>query len=172
VNDFLTRGSWRVGYELAAFEAFLTSGAQAMQTAHGGDELWLTIESLFAISGMRPHGLVVASYQPSSGSTLTVDVYDSGVFTLDSAPQTGLLSRPLHVGLPLDFVDATRSGVLSGALACDLKSGTVAMIGGGFDSDSSPAVFDRLGRAVAWAFQALTSGSPVDAAIETAMRDW
>jgi hypothetical protein len=171
VNGYAERGSWRAAFEVAAPGKFLTAVVRPVAGAGMPPLYFLTLEALFAISGMRPHGLVVGIYR-STNNPLSVEVHDSGAFALGEPTEAGPLDRPLHIGLPSELADAASAGIRRAAAACGLRSGCISLVGGGIDSESSPAVFDRLGQAAAWAFKAQSEGSSLQDAMEAAMVTW
>jgi hypothetical protein len=125
------------------------------------------IEVLWMISGMMPHGLVVASFAPGIASDeLEIEIETGGEFDLSGPATPGPLAvGPLVAGLPTEHAAALLDGVTMAAAEVGAPSGRLHVTGGGIDVDSSEVLFRVCGRILMTVAAASATADPVDEAI-------
>lgn len=164
--------SWRVSLVPRALSAFLTETQSEDLGPGQAASAWLTVEALLAISGMRPHGLLIARYVPSGAVALEIEASDTGRFVLEGPSSGGLLGLELHAGLPFELADAATAGAGAAPCLAALGGGLLTFAGGGLDADSSPLVFEHLGQLAVAALAARRLDLDDHAAIQRVVSGW
>ncbi len=144
-------GAWQVrlaenpdAFTVQSVEPQIVRSLEAQATAAPG-EFHLVLEVVYAISGKRPHALVVASFSPEPTSTLRLEVVAGGPFSLDGVPVLAPSGLPMVRAFPTEFAEAVAVGFTRPRPAAP-PSGSLFIGGGAIDHDSSPWVFERCGR--------------------------
>jgi hypothetical protein len=170
MSEEIRHRSWRISIHPAPISAFLSPARETDLAEVDSVKQWISVEALLAISGMRPHGLLVANFDPG-GNELETRIFDTGAFDLSGLPVTSMLGRPLNVGLPLDLGQAAVVGAKSANLSV-LGFGCLNLVGGGIDYDSAEFIFERLGELAVVALAARALRLSESAEIQNAISTW
>ena len=173
MTSFIRHGSWELALAEGALDLFQTGPAlpNSGVPPEGVGRVAFTVEVLWAISPMRPHGLLVAEFVPG-GDDRAVRAVGSGPFELAGEPLVGPLGRRLYRGLPDELAAAAVQGARAAEATHSLGLGTLHFLGGGIDHDSSPFVFERLGSIAAEALARRLSGVDVDEGVRATVSAW
>jgi hypothetical protein len=164
--------NWKIAFVATAERRFLTDPECEALAQDQKKPSWLTVEAVLAISGMRPHGLLVARFIPGDTAIVDVDACETGRFSLAGPSSSGLLGVALYPGLPRELADGAIAGAKAMPDLTALGGGVLTFAGGGLDSDSSPSVFERLGQLSVVALAARGLGVDESAAIQGAISEW
>lgn len=166
-------GLWRVGIG-ADYEPFrVTADGEpvlrrlSVTEVTDSEPAGCVVELVHQVSSMMPHALLAARFAPAAGQHLQLTVVRGKAFDISDARYRGPLQRPVALGLPPDLAEAAAEGFVTSPNARPLPAGTVEVVGGGIDHDSSPYVFLRCGALLRVVLTSLARG---ENALESATR--
>jgi hypothetical protein len=147
----LDAGAWRVGISDDVPTYVVTPQSEPILRTLVADNMIkvqptkCVVEVLHRISGMQPHALLAGTLEPSAGDRLRLEVVRGAPLDLAGPAVRGPLGLTITVGLSPELAVSAAEGFVTSPVADPLPGGTVRIVGGAIDHDSSPAVFLRCG---------------------------
>lgn len=178
MNRQVDIGAWRIGtssnvstYRVSAQGAPISKSLIA-NNLNAVDRLDIVVEIVHKISGLRPHALLAATFEPTSGDRLCLESVSGAPFDLAGPSAVGPLGLAVTVGLPPDLAEAAIEGFETASTVGGLPGGNLKIVGGGIDHDSSPIAFLRCGGMLRATLAASSSSADAVVVIEDLMEAW
>jgi hypothetical protein len=171
-------GAWCIAVEGEAEGYEVTSESTLVErVVHvGGDKprqgSGCVVEVVHKISGMRPHGLVAANFEPADDGAFHLTAVRGGSVESEDEQRTSPLGLSVSVALPANLAEAAVEGFMSSPTRTQLLPGVAHILGGAVDHDSSPVIFQHAGALAREVIMAVAVGVDPRWSVEKLAQSW